>query len=76
MYIIGFSLFVGSIAFVIGLFLLFAPGILKRVNELSARMIARVDTLAFSYRIGLGVSLILVSLFMFFMAYYYAKRYH
>lgn len=76
MYIISFSLFVGFIAFAIGLFLLFAPGALKRVNELSARMIARIDTLAFSYRIGLGVSLILVSLFMFFMAYYYAKRYH
>ncbi len=37
-------------------------------------MIAKIDTLTFSYRIGFGVSLIIAALFMFFMAYYFTKR--
>lgn len=67
---------IGSLALVIGLLLLFAPRVLKKVNELSARMIAKTDNLTFSYRIGFGVSLMLASLFMFFMAYYFAKKHY
>ena len=67
---------IGFLALVIGLLLLFAPRALKRVNELSAMMIAKTDNLTFSYRIGFGVSLMLASLFMFFMAYYFAKKHY
>ncbi len=74
MTIVSFSIVIGVLAFVIGFLLLFAPDVLKRVNELSAKMIAKIDSLTFSYRIGFGVSLILASIFMFFMAYYFAKR--
>ncbi|MCX5716764.1 MAG: hypothetical protein NTW44_00330 [Nitrospirae bacterium] len=65
---------IAVIAGAMGLLLLFAPGVLKRLNELSARMIARIDTVTFSYRIGFGVSLIIASLFMFFMAYYFKVK--
>ncbi len=66
-----YSMWIGIIAGVMGLLLLFAPGVLRKVNDFSKKMIAQIDTATFSYRIGFGVSLIIVSLFMFFMAYYF-----
>ena len=69
------SLLIGALALIVGVSLLFAPSILRKVNEFSAKMISKVDTLTFAYRIGFGVSLFIASAFMFFMAYYFAKRY-
>ena len=66
-----FATIIGVIAGVMGLLLLFAPGVLRKLNDLSKKMIAQIDTATFSYRIGFGVSLIIASLFMFFMAYYF-----
>jgi len=74
MSMVNFSVIVGVIAFVMGLLFLVAPGSLKRINEISVKMIARIDNITFSYRIGFGVSLIIASIFMFFMAYYFTKR--
>jgi hypothetical protein len=73
--IAGFSFVIAILAFVIGALLLFAPSALKRLNELTARMVTKIDTLAFSYRIGIGISFLIVSAFMLFMAYYFTKRY-
>jgi len=75
MYLVNITIFIGIISLLLGFFFLFAPDALKKLNEISAKMVQRFDKLAFSYRIGLGVSLILVSAFMFFMAYYFARRY-
>jgi len=74
MTIVTFCILIGVLAFVIGFLLLFAPGSLKKLNDLSAKIIAKIDSATFSYRIGFGVSLILASIFMFFMAYYFSKR--
>jgi len=74
MSLVSFCILIGAIAFALGFLLLFAPDSVKKLNELSAKMIARIDTLTFSYRIGVGGSLIIASLFMFFMAYYFTKR--
>lgn len=74
MSMVNFSMLIGLIAFVVGVLLLVAPGSLKKLNELSAKMIAKIDSVTFSYRIGFGVSLIIASIFMFFMAYYFTKR--
>ena len=74
MSMVNFSILIGLIAFVVGVLLLVAPGSLKKLNELSAKMIAKIDSVTFSYRIGFGVSLIIASIFMFFMAYYFTKR--
>lgn len=74
MSIVAFCISIGVLAFVIGFLLLVAPGFIKKLNELSAKIIAKIDTVTFSYRIGVGVSLILASIFMFFMAYYFTKR--
>ncbi|MBI4823953.1 MAG: hypothetical protein HY805_06975 [Nitrospirae bacterium] len=75
MTIVNISFALGVLAFLLGAMFLFTPSALKKINELSARMIAKVDTITFSYRIGFGISLLIVSAFMFFMAYYFAKRY-
>ncbi len=75
MSIVGFSILIGVLAFIVGFLLLFAPSALKKINEFSAQMIAKIDTVTFSYRIGFGISLLLASAFMFFMAYYFSKRY-
>lgn len=74
MSISNFSLLISVLAFTVGLLLLIAPGFLKKLNDVSAKMIARIDTLTFSYRIGFGISLIIISFFMLFMSYYFTKR--
>lgn len=69
-----FATIIAVIAGVMGFLLLFAPGVLKKFNEYSKKMIAQIDAVTFSYRIGFGVSLIIASLFMFFMAYYFKVK--
>lgn len=65
-----YSTGIGILAGVMGLLLLFAPGVLRKMNEMSQRMITRIDTTTFTYRIGFGVSLLIASLFLVFMGYY------
>ena len=65
---------IGILAGVMGLLLLFAPGVLKKINEMSQRMIARIDTATFTYRIGFGVSLLIAALFLVFMGYYFKVK--
>lgn len=74
MSLVSFCILIGGLAFALGVLLLFAQDSVRKLNELSAKMIARIDSLTFSYRVGVGVSLIIASLFMFFMAYYFTKR--
>lgn len=73
---VGFSLAIGILAFVMGFLLLFSPALLRKLNEFSAKMIAKIDSTTFSYRIGFGISMLIIAAFMFFMAYYFkVKRY-
>ena len=69
-----YSTLIGILAGVMGLLLLFAPGALRKMNEMSQRMIARIDTATFTYRIGFGVSLLIASLFLVFMGYYFKVK--
>ncbi|MDP1758861.1 MAG: hypothetical protein Q8K77_03580 [Thermodesulfovibrionales bacterium] len=69
-----YSTWIGILAGVMGLLLLFAPGVLRKMNEMSQRMIARIDTATFTYRIGFGVSLLIASLFLVFMGYYFKVK--
>ncbi|MBI5026588.1 MAG: hypothetical protein HZC12_07665 [Nitrospirae bacterium] len=68
------SIIIGVIALTVGVLLLTTPNFLKRLNELSIKVISKIDEHAFTYRIGFGVSLIIIAIFMFFMAYYFQKR--
>ncbi|MBI5205994.1 MAG: hypothetical protein HZA11_13860 [Nitrospirae bacterium] len=69
-----YSTVIGILAGVMGLLLLFAPGVLRKLNEMSQKMIARIDTTTFTYRIGFGVSLIIASVFLIFMGYYFKVK--
>ena len=65
----GISYGVGIVAFIAGVALVFAPSILRKVNDISAKSVMKIDTLTFAYRIWVGVSLLAASAFMLFMAY-------
>jgi len=60
---------VGILAFIAGVALVFAPSILRKVNDISAKSVTKIDTLTFAYRIWVGALLLIVSAFMFFIAY-------
>lgn len=60
---------VGIVAFIAGVALVFAPSILRKVNDISAKSVTKIDTLTFTYRIWVGVALLIASAFMFFVAY-------
>ena len=68
-----YSTWIGILAGVMGALLLFAPGVLKKLNELSQRMIARFDVTTFKYRIGFGVSLLGAAAFLLWMGLVYFK---
>ncbi|MBI4690622.1 MAG: hypothetical protein HY754_10205 [Nitrospirae bacterium] len=72
---VSLFLYIGLLALIAGVFLLFAPSILRKANEISSKIITKVDTLTFAYRVGVGVSFFIASAFMFFMAYYFSMKY-
>lgn len=59
----------GLIALFIGALLIASPGTLLKMNEAMNRMVTRVDEQVVKYRIGIGVSLIIAAIFLFFYAY-------
>lgn len=60
---------VGIIALIAGVALVFAPSILRKVNDISAKSVTKIDTLTFAYRIWIGVLLLATSAFMLLVAY-------
>jgi uncharacterized BrkB/YihY/UPF0761 family membrane protein len=65
-----FLTFVAIIAFIFGLLFLFFPSQLKKLNDSSNRVFANIDDKLFKYRIGAGISLILVAILCFFITNY------
>jgi uncharacterized BrkB/YihY/UPF0761 family membrane protein len=74
-----FLAFVGIVAFVFGLLLLFFPEAIQSINEKTNKIMSQsfvsIDDKVYRLRIGVGVSLILVSFLMLFTVYYLIKRY-
>lgn len=64
---------VGILSLVMGIFFIFAPEMLRTINEMSSRMVSRVEEAAFTYRIGIGLFLVIASLLFFFVAYYITR---
>jgi hypothetical protein len=62
--------FCGSIAFISGLLFIFFPRALLKISGFFNN-IFEMDTMALRYRVGMGLSLLFSSFFMFFMAYYF-----
>jgi uncharacterized BrkB/YihY/UPF0761 family membrane protein len=70
----GLFVFIGVVSIAAGLFLIFAPEKLQSINELSNRLITNLEEDVFTYRLGVGVSLVVASLLFFFVAYYINAR--
>jgi len=68
-------LIVGVVSGVVGLIFLFAPKSLSKFNDVVNKMLIDVDTALSRVRLGIGISLCLISITMFFMAYYMMQKY-
>lgn len=66
----GLFIAIGVLSLIFGLLFIIAPSILKNLNELTSRMAINVEEKAFTYRFGVGISMVIASLLFFFVAYY------
>lgn len=70
--------FAGAVSLISGILFLFLPKYLHKLSDRANRMINRtvllVDKEAYKLRIGLGISMVLVSLFCFFVFYYLIRK--
>jgi cytochrome c biogenesis protein CcdA len=75
-----FLILSGIVAFLGGILILFSPNTLRDLNaKVSAginKMVVSVDEKVYKLRIGVGVSLLLISGTIFFIIYYLIKKYH
>lgn len=70
------SAILGALSLLLGAMMLGMPNILKRLDSLSPWFGQKSGgSESLGHRIGFGVSLILVSAFLFFMSYYLRVRY-
>lgn len=70
----GLFILVGIISLAVGFSFIFAPEMLRKINQKSAVIVSNIESKAFDYRVGLGLSLIIASLLFFFVAYYIHVR--
>lgn len=61
---------VGILSLVFGLFFIASPTTLRTMSERTNRAIMDLEAKAFTYRLGVGLSLIIASLLFFFVAWY------
>ena len=65
-----FLIIAGTVSFIFGLLLLFAPETLRRLSNKVNEMCLYIDNKVLQMRIGIGISLILVAVLSFFVVYY------
>ncbi|MEE9613780.1 MAG: hypothetical protein V3W31_02360 [Thermodesulfobacteriota bacterium] len=65
---------IGVLALTVGVLFLVSPDKLRELNEGCSRLVANLEDGAFTYRMGVGLSLIIASLLFFFVAYYIAAK--
>jgi len=61
---------VGILSFITGILYLFFPDTVRRLNDKANRVVFQFDAQLFNLRIGVGVSLLLISVMTFFVAFY------
>ena len=66
---------VGTVAFLSSILLMVFPEAFLKISDLSNRVFL-TDENAIKYRFGLGISLLIVSAFMFFSFYHLMKLYY
>ena len=77
---VKFIIFSGVVALISGCLLLWAPKVLKSWNDRFVRRIAMegsvsIDDIIYALRTGFGISLIFISILLFFVGYYLIERY-
>lgn len=70
-----FLIFSGIIALVFGILFLCAPRTLRALSEKTNRAILALDERFLRLRIGIGVTLLISSILVLFVAYYLFKKY-
>ena len=66
---------VGWVSGIIGLMLLLTPNMLLKANNVINKILMDVDSKVYKLRLGIGISLCLVSATMFFIVYYMAVKF-
>lgn len=74
-----FLILAGGVAFIGGMLFLFSPKTLhqlsNKINSTINKMSVPIDEKVYQMRLGIGVSLLLVSGMLFFVVYYLTKKY-
>jgi len=70
-----FLKFVGWVSAVFGIMFLIMPKTLLKINHAVNKMLLDLDATLYKLRVGIGISLCLVSATMFFIVYYLAQRF-
>lgn len=65
-----FFIFMGIISIATGVLLIAMPETLRAINERASSLMANFEENLFTYRMGVGISLVITSLLFFFVAYY------
>jgi uncharacterized membrane protein HdeD (DUF308 family) len=69
-----FLIFAGAVSLVFGIALLVSPQSVRKLEEKCNKSIVVFEERVHSKHTGVGISLLLVSLLCFFVAYYLAKK--
>lgn len=69
-----FLIFVGFVSLISGILFLFFPEVLRALCTKADKVLLNLDTKLYDLRQGLGISLLLVSLLIFFVVYYIIKK--
>jgi len=70
-----FLFFVGVVSFVVGILFLFFPNTLRSMSNKMNKVLVALDEKLYNLRVGVGISLLLVSVLAFFTFYYILKMY-
>ncbi len=66
----GLFIAVGILSLLVGLLFIISPATLRNLNEATSKLVTNMEEKAFSYRMGVGLFLVIASLLFFFVAYY------
>lgn len=70
-----FLIFAGIVALVFGVLFLVSPQTIHRLSEKADRLLLAIDEKIHNLKIGIGISLILVSIMCFFVVYFLIRKY-
>ena len=70
-----FLTFLGIVVLISGILFLFSPQTIRNLNARISKTTGSIDEKFYSLRIGVGVSLILISILAFFTVFYLIRRY-